>query len=172
MMPQNRWTEDKKMTDITDALTALSDTDLDVRHAAVEKIAAAGRTNPGQIVPVVIAELRSGTLDTRWYLGRSLVKMGPEITPLLLEYAEMEKNMDVQKYFGAVLASFGEISVPPLISLFSSSNPTARGMASAALERLEAKAVPALIEAALGDDPQVKLCAELTLTKLNIFDYQ
>ena len=160
------------MTDITDALTALSDADLDVRHAAVEKIAAAGRANPGQIVPVVIAELRSGTLDTRWYLGRSLVKMGPEITPLLLEYAEMEKNMDIQKYFGAVLASFGDTSVPALISLFSSSNPTARGMASAALERLEAWAVPALIEAALGDDPQVKLCAELTLTKLNIFDYQ
>ena len=172
MMPQNRWTEDKKMTDITDALTALSDADLDVRHAAVEKIAAAGRANPGQIVPVVIAELRSGTLDTRWYLGRSLVKMGPEITPLLLEYAEMEKNMDIQKYFGAVLASFGDTSVPALISLFSSSNPTTRGMASAALERLEVRAVPALIEAALGDDPQVKLCAELTLTKLNIFDYQ
>ncbi|HJK50499.1 MAG TPA: hypothetical protein O0X67_00390, partial [Methanocorpusculum sp.] len=62
--------------------------------------------------------------------------------------------------------------VSPLVSLFSSSNPMARGMASAALERLEEKAVPALIEAALGDDPQVKLCAELTLTKLNIFDYK
>jgi len=172
MMPQNRLTEDKKMTDITGVLAALSDADLDVRHTAVEKIAVEGRENPGQIVPVVIAELRSGTLDTRWYLGRSLVKMGPEIIPLILEYAEVEKNMDVQKYFGAVLASFGEVSIPSLISLFSSTNPMARGMAAAALERLEAKAVPALIEAALGDDPQVKLCAELTLTKLNIFDYK
>lgn len=171
-MPQNRWTEDKIMTDITDALSALSDADLDIRHAAVEKIAEVGRANPGEIVPVVIAELQSGTLDTRWYLGRSLVKMGPEITPFILEYAELEKNMDVQKYYGAVLASFGEVAVSPLISLFSSTNPMARGMAAAALERLEAKAVPALIEAALGDDPQVKLCAELTLTKLNIFDYK
>ena len=47
----------------------------------------------------------------------------------------------------------------------------ARGMASAALEWLEAKAVPTLIEASLGEDPQIKLCAELTLTKLNVFDY-
>lgn len=160
------------MIDITDALTAVSDASLDVRHAAVEKIAAAGREKPGSVVPVVIAELRSGPLETRWYLGRSLVKMGPAITPILLEYAEMEQNMDIQKYFGAVLASFGETAIPSLISLFSSTNATARGMASAALERLEVKAVPALIEAALGDDPQVKLCAELTLTKLNVFDYQ
>ncbi|HJJ98908.1 MAG TPA: hypothetical protein O0X23_01680 [Methanocorpusculum sp.] len=160
------------MTDITDALSALSDADLDVRHAAVEKIAAVGRTDPGEVVPAVIAKLRSGTIDIRWYLGRSLVKMGPEITPLLLEYAKMEKNMDVQKYFGAVLASFGDVSVPPLISLFTSSNPTARGMASAALERLGPRAAPALIEVAFGDDPQVRPCAELTLTKLSIFDYQ
>lgn len=160
------------MTDLNVYFRSLDDESLDVRHAAVEEIAAAGRANPGQVVPVVIAELRSGTLESRWYLGRSLVKMGSTITPLILEYAEMEKDMDVQKYFGAVLASFGEVSVSPLISLFSSTNPFARGMAAAALERLEAKAVPALIEAALGDDPQVKLCAELTLTKLNIFDYQ
>ena len=160
------------MTDLNVYFNSLSDASLDVRHAAVEKIAAAGRADPGTVVPVVISELRSGTLDTRWYLGRSLVKMGPDIIPLILEYAEVEKNMDIQKYFGAVLASFGEIAVPPLVSLFSSSNPMARGMASAALERLEEKAVPALIEAALGDDPQVKLCAELTLTKLNIFDYK
>ena len=80
--------------------------------------------------------------------------------------------MDIRNYLGAVIASFGEIAVSPIVSLFTSSTPMARGMATAALERLEEKAVPALIEAALGDDPQVKLCAELTLTKLNIFDYK
>ncbi|HJJ88851.1 MAG TPA: hypothetical protein O0W81_01910 [Methanocorpusculum sp.] len=159
------------MTDITHALTTLLDADTDVRHASVEMIAAAGRINPEHVVPIVISELRSGTPDSRWYLGRSLIKMGPDIIPLLLEYANIEMNMDVLKYIGAIFSSFGEISIPSLISLFSSSNPYARGMASAALVRLENCSIPALITAALDDDPQVKLCAELTLMKLNIFDY-
>lgn len=159
------------MDDITHFLFQLSDESLDARHAAVGKIAAAGSLHPERIVPIVVDELKTVTFDTRWYLGRSLVLMGPEIIPVILEYAELEKAMDVQKYYGAVLASFGETAVPALISLFSSTNPAARGMAAAALERLEAKAVPALVEAASSPDPQVKLCAELTLTKLNIFEY-
>ena len=160
------------MKELSQNIASLSDASLDVRHAAVEEIAAAGRADTASVVPVVVTALRDGTLDTRWYLGRSQVKMGPGIIPLILEYAQTEQNMDVQKYFGAVLASFGDEAVPVLISLFASDNPFARGMASAALERLEAKAVPALIEAALGEDPQIKLCAELTLTKLNVFDYK
>ncbi|MDR0439288.1 MAG: hypothetical protein LBH02_03605 [Methanocalculaceae archaeon] len=158
------------MTDLKVYFNFLGDKSLATRHAAVEEIATIGRANPKQIVHDVITELKSSTLDIRWYLGRSLVKMGPEIIPLILEHAEMEKDMDVQKYFSAILASFDEIAIPPLISLFLSTNPTARGMASMALEQLETKAIPALIEATHNDDPQVKLCAELTLMKLNIFD--
>ncbi len=159
------------MENLNACFSSLNDESLDVRHAAVDRIAAAGRAAPERIVPIVISEISEATPDCRWYLGRSLVKMGPVIIPIILEYAEIEQNMDVQKYYGAVLASFGEEAVPSLISLFSSTNPTARGMAAAALERLEAKAVPALIAAANGRDPQVKLCAELTLSKLHIFDY-
>jgi HEAT repeat protein len=160
------------MTDLNVYFNSLGDKSLDTRHAAVEEIAAAGRANPRQIVHDVISELKSSTIDIRWYLGRALVKIGPEIIPLILEYAETEKNMDVQKYFGAILASFDEIAIPQLISLFSSNNQMARGMAAMALEQLDEKAIPALIEATLNDNPQIKLCAELTLMKLNIFDYK
>jgi HEAT repeat protein len=160
------------MTDLNVYFNSLSNKSLDIRHAAVEEIATAGRANPRQIVRDVIAELGSSTLDIRWYLGRALVKIGPDIIPLILEHAETEKNMDVQKYFGAILASFDEIAIPPLISLFSSTNQMARGMAAMALEQLDEKAIPALIEATLNDNPQIKLCAELTLMKLNIFDYK
>jgi HEAT repeat protein len=160
------------MTDINVQFDSLDDKSLDVRHAAVEKIVTAGKKNTNQVVPAVIAKLRISTLDTRWYLGRSLVKMGPGIIPIIIEYAELEEDTNVQKYFGAVLASFGEIAILPLISLFSSTNPATRGMAAAALERLGTKAIPTLIEASLGDDPQVKLCAELTLMKLNTFNYK
>ena len=160
------------MTNLSVYFSSLSDASLDVRHAAVEKIAAAGRADPGTVVPAVVSELRSGTLDTRWYLGRSLVKMGPDIIPLILEYAEVEKDMDIQKYFGAVLASFGEIAVSPLVSLFTSSNPMARGMASAVLERLAGKAGPGPDGGALGGGSQGELWAVRELTKLNIFDYK
>ncbi|MDV0443181.1 hypothetical protein [Methanorbis rubei] len=159
------------MVNLNACFCSLNDESLEVRHAAVDAIAEVGRAAPEKIVPIVIAEMPDATLDTRWYLGRSLVKMGPGIIPIILEYAEIEQNMDIQKYYGAVLSSFGEDAVPSLISLFSSTNPTARGMASAALERLEAKAVPALVGAANGRDQQVKLCAELTLAKLHIFEY-
>ncbi|MDR3101907.1 MAG: HEAT repeat domain-containing protein [Methanocalculaceae archaeon] len=150
---------------------SLCDASLNVRHAAVEEIATVGRVYPGDVVPAVIAELIKATPDRCWYLGRSLVKMGAVIIPIMLKYAELEENMDVQKYFGAVLASFGDAAILPLISLFSSANPMTRGMVSAALVQLEATAVPALIRAAQDDDPQIKLCIELTLTKLHIFDY-
>lgn len=159
------------MDDISVYFNELEDESLDVRHEAVAKIAAVGKLHPEQLVPIVIAELRNAKVDTRWYLGRSLIQMGPEIIPILLEYSELEQEMDIQKYIGAVLAAFGESSIPALVSAFGSQNPTSRGMASAALERIGQPAVPALIEAALGNDPQIKLCSELTLTRLNVFDY-
>ena len=159
------------MDDISVYFSELGNESLDARHAAVDKIAAAGRQRPERIVPIVIAELRNADVDTRWYLGRSLIYMGPGIIPVLLEYSEMEQDMDIQKYFGAVLAAFGETAVPFLVGVFGSQNPTTRGMASAALERIGQPAVPALVEAASGDDPQIKICAELTLNRLNVFEY-
>ena len=84
------------MTDLSVYFSSLSDASLDVRHAAVEKIAAAGRADPGMVVPAVVSELRSGTLDTRWYLGRSLVTMGSDIIPPISEYAAVVKETDIQ----------------------------------------------------------------------------
>lgn len=159
------------MSDLTKYFELLTSESLDERHKAVDKIAAEGKSNPENTASVVIAKLKTSPLETRWYLGRSLIKMGPSIIPTVLEYSSVEQSMDVQKYFAAVLIAFGEPVVPELFKLFESENPACRGMAAAALESIGEPAVPYLINGANSENRQVKLCSELTLSKLGVFEY-
>lgn len=159
------------MSDITEYFTLLKSESLETRHLAVDKIADEGRRDPMNTAAIVVAELKSSPLETRWYLGRSLIKMGPGIIPTILESSALEPDMDVQKYFAAVLAVFGESVVPELITLFASENPACRGMAAAALEKIGEPAVEKLMEGSQSENRQVKLCCELTLSKLGIFEY-
>ncbi|HJJ50423.1 MAG TPA: hypothetical protein O0X01_02710 [Methanocorpusculum sp.] len=145
--------------------------DLDQRHKAVEELAARGKIDPDTVIPQIIAELKTGGMNIRWYLGRALIAIGPSVTPYLRAASEKEKDMGVQKYYGAIFAAFGEGSVPELIGMFSSENPTTRGMAAAALEKIGEPCIPSLTEAANCSDDIVKTCAALTLAKFQIFDY-
>lgn len=159
------------MTNLTECFKKLSSESLEERHFAVDKIAAEGKKYPENTASVVIEKLKDSPLEVRWYLGRSLIKMGPAIIPILLECSSLEENMDVQKYFAAVLTAFGDAAVPELIKLFASENPACRGMAAAALEKIGEPALPDLIKGANSENRQVKLCSEITLSKLGIFEY-
>ncbi|HJJ28622.1 MAG TPA: HEAT repeat domain-containing protein [Methanocorpusculum sp.] len=151
---------------------ALASADLDERHAAVEKIAAEARKNPSVRIPEINEALKAGPADLRWYLGRALIKIGEEtVTQYIIDFSENETDLEIQKYYGAVLAAFGEGAILTLIDLFESPNPTTRGMASAALVRIGAPAAPYLLDAAKSDNPLVKLCVGMTLQKIGVFDY-
>jgi FOG: HEAT repeat len=151
---------------------ALASPDLDARHAAVDKIVEEARKNPSVRIPEINEALKAGTPDQRWYLGRALIKLGDEtVTQYIIEFSEQETDLEIQKYYGAVLAAFGEDSILTLIGLFESANPTTRGMASAALVRIGAPTAPYLLDAAKSDNPLVKLCVGMTLQKIGVFDY-
>ncbi|HJJ48931.1 MAG TPA: hypothetical protein O0X39_08105 [Methanocorpusculum sp.] len=153
-------------------ITALGSSNLDDRHKAVDKIAEEARKNPSVKIPEIIEALKAGTPDLRWYLGRALIKIGDEtVTQYIIEFSEAETDLEIQKYYGAVLAAFGEDSILTLIGLFESPNPTTRGMASAALVRIGSPAAPYLLDAAKTDNPLVKLCVGMTLQKIGVFDY-
>ena len=149
----------------------LSAEDLDLRHAAVEELAARGKIDSDTIIPQIIAELKTGNMNIRWYLGRALIAIGPSVTPYLRAASEKETDMAIQKYYGAIFAAFGEGSVPELIDMFSSKNPTTRGMAAASLEKIGEPCIPALMAAANCSNGTVKSCAALTLAKFQIFEY-
>ncbi len=157
--------------DQREVFARLSAEDLDQRHEAVKDLAALGKSDPDTIIPAIIAVLKIGGMNLRWYLGRALIRIGPSVTPFLVAASEEETDMAVQKYYGAVFAAFGEETVPTLVGLFSSKNPTTRGMAAAALEKIGEPSLPSLVEAAKSPDGTVKLCAALTLAKFQIFDY-
>ncbi len=157
--------------DLTEITNQLSAENLDERHAAVEKLALLAKNDPETIIPQIIAALKESGINIRWYLGRALIKTGPSVIPYLVSASEEETDLDIQKYYGAVLAAFGEEAVPILVGLFSSENPTTRGMSAASLERIGSPAVPALMEAAHSENTGVQLCARLTLAKFQIFDY-
>ena len=157
--------------DISPFLTRLTDADLKQRHEAVEELAELARNDPDPVVPKIIAALKEADLNVRWYLGRALIRVGPCVIPFLTAASEEETEMSVQKYYGAVFAAFGEEIVPTLIGLFASKNPTTRGMAAAALEKIGEPSLPSLMEAAKSPNGTVKLCAVLTLAKFQIYDY-
>ncbi len=151
-------------------IQALKSETLDERHAAVAAMAEKAKADPASITQIINA-LKAADMNTRWYLGRALVKIGRPVIPVIIDAAESESDMGVQKYFGAVLAAFGEAAVPPLIALFSSANPAARGMAGAALEKIGQPALDPLLEAAQSDNQTVKICAGLVLMKLGVYEY-
>lgn len=143
---------------------------LDERHAAVAEMASLARENPA-VTQQIITALRESDMSGRWYLGRALLKTGPAVIPILISEAEKETDSAVLKYYGAVLASFGKASVTPLLSLFSSENAAARGMAGAALEKIGEPALDALLEAAKSENQTVKICAGIVLMKLGVYNY-
>lgn len=151
-------------------LKAIKSENLDERHAAVSKMAERARENE-EAVEEIISALRESDMSGRWYLGRALLKIGPSVIPVLIKEAETETEADVQKYFGAVLASFGKESVAPLVGLFSSENAAARGMAGAALEKIGEPALDSLLDAAKSENQTVKICAGLVLMKLGVYSY-
>ncbi|MDD3047445.1 MAG: HEAT repeat domain-containing protein [Methanocorpusculum sp.] len=157
--------------DQREVFARLSAEDLDQRHAAVQDLAALGKSEPDIIIPAIIAALKTGSMNLRWYLGRALIRIGPSAIPFLTAASEEETDMAVQKYYGAVFAAFGEESIPTLVGMFASENPTTRGMAAAALEKIGEPSLPSLLKAAKSPNGTVKLCAVLTLAKFQIYDY-
>lgn len=157
--------------DIAPLLSRLTDADLKLRHEAVEQLATLARNDPDPVVPEIIAALKEADLNVRWYLGRALIRIGPSAIPFLTAASEDETDMAVQKYYGAVFAAFGEESIPTLVGMFASENPTTRGMAAAALEKIGEPSLPSLLKAAKSPNGTVKLCAVLTLAKFQIYDY-
>jgi len=151
-------------------IDAFSSSNLDVRHDAEVQIAVLIQNTPS-IAKDVISRLRTGNLDTRWYLSRALIKAGDIVIPLIIAESKIEKDPEVQRYFGAILASFGEKSVPYLIDLFSSDNALARGMAGAALEKIGESSLKPLLKAAKSDDATVRSCAGIVLMKLGVYQY-
>ena len=122
-------------------------------------------------IPDVLQEIRAGDVTSRWYLARALINAGDSVIPVLTAHSRGEEDINVQKYIGAVLASFGEKSVAPLISLFSAENPKARGMAAAALERIGQPALEGLLAAVKSENPMVRTCAGLVLQKGGVCRY-
>jgi HEAT repeat protein len=157
--------------DTTELIARLSAENLDQRHEAVMDLAALGKSDPDKVIPEIIAALKTGSLNLRWYLGRALIRIGPSVIPFLVAASEHETDMSVQKYYGAVFAVFGPEAVSTLVGLFSSKNPTTRGMAAAALEKIGDPSLPLLKEAAKSQDVTVKSCAILTLAKFQVYDY-
>ena len=151
-------------------IKAVNAENLDDRHIAVSKMAELARESE-EAAAKIISALRESDMSGRWYLGRALLKTGPSVIPVLIREAETETQADVQKYFGAVLASFGKESVAPLIGLFSSENAAARGMAGAALEKIGEPALDHLLEAAKSENQTVKICAGIVLMKLGVYSY-
>ena len=158
---------------------ALADTaspEMEVRRAAEEVLAAEIVSSPGRIGEVIEA-IRTGDVTSRWYLSRALIKAGDlmsgsdDLIAVLIEHAAGEEDSDVLRYIGAVLASFGEKAVRPLISLFASENAKARGMAASALDRIGQPALDELLAAAKSENPAVRVCAGLVLQKGGVYRY-
>ncbi len=151
-------------------IEALKSDNLDMRHAAVAQMAEQARENPDAVRQIIDA-LRVADMSSRWYLGRALLKTGPVVIPVLIGEAQTETDAGVLKYYGAVLASFGEVAISPLLSLFSSENAAARGMAGAALEKIGIPALDSLLVAAKSENQTVKICAGIVLMKLGVYKY-
>ncbi|MDO5847389.1 MAG: HEAT repeat domain-containing protein [Methanocorpusculum sp.] len=158
------------------AVSDAASPDMEVRRAAEDVLAAEIVSSPDRIGDVIEA-IRMGDVTSRWYLSRALIKAGDimngsdDLIVALIGHAAGEEDSEVLRYIGAVLASFGEKAVSPLISLFSLENPKARGMAASALERIGQPALEELLAAAKSDNPSVRICAGLVLQKGGVYKY-
>ena len=155
---------------MSDVFSDVKSSDMTVRRNAEDELVNM-ILQDSSIITTVLEEIRKGDVTSRWYLARALTKSGKPVIPVLISHAETEKDAVVQKYIGAVLASFKEAAVEPLVGLFSSENPLARGMAASALERIGQPSLDALLKAAQSDNPTVRICAGLVLQKGGIYDY-
>jgi len=164
---QERSPRNRSMNEL---FAAFSSPDLEVRHGAEVQIAVLIQNNPS-IAKEVISGIRTGNSDTRWYLSRTLIKAGDMVIPLIIAESKREMDPVVQRYYGSILASFGEKSVPYLIDLFSSENALARGMAGAALEKIGDASLNPLLNATKSDDATVRSCAGIVLMKLGVYQY-
>ncbi len=143
---------------------------MDIRRVAEVKITEMLK-NDKSMIELVLENIRTGDVNSRWYLGRALMHAGPEIIPDLVEHAKTEEDTDVLKYIGAVLAALGELAIEPLISLFASENAKVRGMAGAALERLGEVAWESLFKAAESDNPLIHQCSQFVLQKAGVYQF-
>lgn len=149
----------------------LKSENMDERNAAVDKIADSAKSDLENSVPEIVDMLKKADTNTRWYLGRALIKLGKDVIPFLIKESEKETDMTVQKYFASVLAYFGDDAAEPLVKLFESENATSRGMAAAALEKIGDGSVIYLMEAVQSDNKTVSVCAGIVLAKLGVYDY-
>ncbi|HJJ36464.1 MAG TPA: HEAT repeat domain-containing protein [Methanocorpusculum sp.] len=149
---------------MNDPFDDVKSADMATRRAAETAIAEMLAADHG-ILPVIIENIRSGDMNSRWYLSRAVVHEGPQLIPDLIAYARTETDGDVLKYLGAILASFGAPAIDPLIGLFASDNAKVRGMAAAALERIGEPAVEPLVAASRSADPMTRQCALFILQK-------
>lgn len=149
----------------------LKSEDLDARHLAVDKIATEASLDLEKSVPALAALLKKSDTNTRWYVGRAFIKLGSAAIPYIIAESEKETDMVIQKYFASVLAYFGEEAAEPLVKLFESENPTSRGMAAAALEKIGEPSIIYLMETVSGDNKVASVCAGIVLAKLGVYDY-
>lgn len=150
---------------MSDPFEDVKSADMQTRRDAETRIAAM-LAEDHALLAVIIENIRSGDMNSRWYLSRAVVHEGPGIIPELIGYARTEPEADVLKYLGAILASFGEPAVEPLIGLFACDDAKVRGMAAAALERIGEPAVAPLVAASETADPVTRQCALFILQKL------
>ena len=155
---------------MSDVFADVKSSDMAVRRNAEDELVKLIAAD-SSIIKTVLEEIRTGDVTSRWYLARALTRSGKLVIPILISHAETERDAVVQKYIGAVLASFKDAAVDPLVALFSSENPQARGMAASALERIGQPSLDALLKAAQSDNPTVRICAGLVLQKGGIYDY-
>jgi len=153
---------------MNDLFIGFTSPDLDVRHETEIRLSEMAR-NDSTLIDNILIELRRGNSDLRWYLSRTLIKVGDSIIPRIVEESKVESDFQVLKYFGAILAEFGKKSVPILIGLFSSKNESLRGMAGAALLKIGDEAIDDLKIAMKSDDETTRLCATLVLMKMGVF---
>lgn len=122
---------------------------LEERREAVKALAGFGP----DCIPALILVLETGDNDSRWYASRALVKVGPSCIDDLIEAARTNSDHDLRRYVAGVLVAFGEGSIDILIDLLGDPDPNVRGIASMALRKIGAPAVPMLLQIAETSDP-------------------
>lgn len=144
-------------------VAALADEDDQLRqHAAI----ALGEIGSPEAVPALIRALRDRDRAVQWFAAVSLAKIGePAVEPLINELSAG----DVNGAAGAAVA-LGRMreasAVEPLVALLSSPDLYLRGQAVEALVAIGRPATPALVKAALGNDPVKRNSALIALGRL------
>ncbi|MDO9539339.1 MAG: HEAT repeat domain-containing protein [Methanocalculus sp.] len=141
---------------------AVGEPDLTARRSAEEALASCGPS----AIPEIVTALKEAKTTMRWYLARSIARMGlPAIQPTI-DAIRSEDDPDVRRYLTGSLASIGEKAIPSLISSLADDDVGVRGAVALALLRIGDPALPALKKASEGDDPLLRTCAELVLFRM------